>query len=134
MPRKKAAPEPPVKVNRGSANRTVNMTAGQLVQWREAYGVTQGQLAEWLGIAKNSLGRWEQGGAHIPPYLHLALDQLSLRVKDPVAAVDEVPTDETKITYWLKGDGHNHTNDLYQPAKCKGCLAMSRRLAKQPAP
>lgn len=66
--------------------RTVTMSGDDLRTWRETYNVTQAQLASWLGIAKNSLGRWEQGGAHIPPYLPLALDQLVLRMTDGQAA------------------------------------------------
>ena len=43
---------------------------------KDELGLTQGDLAERLGIDRTTVARWERGEAAIPPYLELALRQL----------------------------------------------------------
>lgn len=49
------------------------MTGDELRIKREELGMTQGQLAIALGVASNTVARWERGERSIPPYLPLAL-------------------------------------------------------------
>src|SRR5262249_2881165 len=46
---------------------------------RLALGLTQEQLAVMLGIAANTVARWERGERGIPPILPLALETIERR-------------------------------------------------------
>ena len=52
------------------------MTKEELRAWRKAKGLTQGQLAAYLGVKWLAISRWERGERRIPPMLHLALKAL----------------------------------------------------------
>lgn len=47
--------------------------------WRSKRNLTQEELGGILGIAKNSVFRWEAGMRKIPPFLHLALKAIDLK-------------------------------------------------------
>jgi transcriptional regulator with XRE-family HTH domain len=49
------------------------MTGDELRKRREDLGLTQEQLATALGVAPNTVARWERSERAIPPYLSLAL-------------------------------------------------------------
>jgi transcriptional regulator with XRE-family HTH domain len=42
------------------------MTTEELKTLRDRLGLTQGELAEKLGVARNTITRWEMGIRHIP--------------------------------------------------------------------
>jgi DNA-binding XRE family transcriptional regulator len=44
--------------------------------WRQLRYLTQRDLADLLDVDKITVYRWERGPSPVPPYLHLALDQL----------------------------------------------------------
>lgn len=48
-----------------------------LQRQRHKMKLTQAELAKRLGVDANTLARWERGERAIPPYLVLALRQLS---------------------------------------------------------
>lgn len=48
----------------------------QLTEAREALHLSQIELARQLGVAANTVNRWEAGTRKIPPYLWLALEGL----------------------------------------------------------
>lgn len=52
------------------------MTTRQLIDGRLALRMGQAELARALGVAANTVNRWEAGTRKIPPYLSLALDGL----------------------------------------------------------
>ena len=52
------------------------MTPDQLLAWRIRAGLSQVELAKLLGVHVITLSRWERWDRGIPPYLHLALEQL----------------------------------------------------------
>lgn len=52
---------------------SATMTGDELRIKREELGMTQEQLAVVLGVASNTVARWERGERSIPPYLTLAL-------------------------------------------------------------
>jgi transcriptional regulator with XRE-family HTH domain len=52
------------------------MTPTELQAWRKQAGLTQAGLAALLGVAANTVNRWEHGDRSIPPFLHLALNSL----------------------------------------------------------
>lgn len=45
-------------------------------------GQTQQGLADMLGVARNTVARWEIDKAPIPSYLHLALAELTRRIRE----------------------------------------------------
>jgi transcriptional regulator with XRE-family HTH domain len=49
------------------------MTGEQLFRFRSRLNLTQKDLAEKLGVAPNTVARWERNEMLIPPYLELAL-------------------------------------------------------------
>lgn len=49
------------------------MAPKKLQAWRKSNGYTQGQLAEVLGVATQTVYRWENDKREIPSFLHLAL-------------------------------------------------------------
>lgn len=49
------------------------MTPADLKQTRESLHISQAELARQLGVAANTVNRWEAGTRAIPPYLPLAL-------------------------------------------------------------
>lgn len=48
----------------------------ELRSWRRKRWLTQGELADLLGVNIATEQRWEAGVSSIPPFLNLALDQL----------------------------------------------------------
>lgn len=52
------------------------MESKDLRKIRKGLDLTQKQLAEMLGVAENTVARWERGELKIPPYLHLAMKQI----------------------------------------------------------
>ncbi len=48
-------------------------TPEDLKRRRKRLGLTQTQLADILGVRRNTVTRWEVGILPVPPYLHLAL-------------------------------------------------------------
>jgi transcriptional regulator with XRE-family HTH domain len=52
------------------------MTSGELRDWRQRCGWSQGQLARVLGVIPLSVSRWERSDRPIPSFLHLALAYL----------------------------------------------------------
>jgi transcriptional regulator with XRE-family HTH domain len=55
------------------------MAPKDLKKWREKNGYSQSQLARVLGVATQTISRWERGTRVIPPFLHLALNSLKGR-------------------------------------------------------
>lgn len=51
-------------------------TPAAVLEARARLGWPQHRLAEALGIAPNTVARWERGEKRPPPYLLLALDRL----------------------------------------------------------
>ncbi len=52
------------------------MTSAELTETREALHLSQVELARELGVAANTVNRWEAGTRKIPSYLWLALEGL----------------------------------------------------------
>jgi transcriptional regulator with XRE-family HTH domain len=52
------------------------MTSKELQAWRKKKGYTQGQLAKVLGVATQTVYRWENYKRAIPSFLHLTLECL----------------------------------------------------------
>ena len=52
------------------------MTPSQLTAGRDQLNLNQAELARSLGVAANTVNRWEAGTRSIPPYLWLALEGL----------------------------------------------------------
>jgi DNA-binding transcriptional regulator YiaG len=55
------------------------VTPPELVAGRTALRLSQVDLARTLGVAANTVNRWEAGSRTIPPYLSLALDGIQHR-------------------------------------------------------
>jgi DNA-binding transcriptional regulator YiaG len=64
------------------------VTSAQLLRAREQITLSQVELARTLGVAANTVNRWEAGTRTIPPYLGLALDGIEHRRKCLVNAKD----------------------------------------------
>lgn len=60
----------------------MELTGIELRTWRERHRLTQGQLAELLGVQLNTVSRWEIGKRSPPPgvVLDLALERLEQRL------------------------------------------------------
>ena len=54
-------------------------TTNKFVQFRTEFNLTQQQLAELLGVARNTVARWEVGLVKPPKIAELALDGLRWR-------------------------------------------------------
>lgn len=52
------------------------MTGEQLSSWRNYHQLTQQQLADALGVIRETVARWETGARPIPSYLGLALETI----------------------------------------------------------
>jgi DNA-binding transcriptional regulator YiaG len=52
------------------------MQPAALRQWREEHGLSETQLAEYLGVDRTAVWKWEKGNRRIPPYLDRALRDL----------------------------------------------------------
>ena len=50
------------------------MKSLDLIKWRQDKGYSQVDLAKALGVAPNTVYRWEKDMRDIPPFLHLALE------------------------------------------------------------
>ena len=50
------------------------MKPSQLQSWRHRNGYSQRQIAKILGVATQTVHRWETGRREIPSFLHLALE------------------------------------------------------------
>lgn len=57
------------------------MTPEELKEWRKKHKLSQPELAEMLEVHLGTIYRWEGGDRTIPPYLKLALEALSARLK-----------------------------------------------------
>jgi DNA-binding XRE family transcriptional regulator len=47
-----------------------------VASWRHTRYLTLQDLANLLGVDRQTVHRWEAGTSTVPPFLHLALDQL----------------------------------------------------------
>lgn len=56
------------------------MTGKELKIKRNDLGLTQESLAIKLGVAANTIARWERNEMKIPPFLHLALKTIENEV------------------------------------------------------
>jgi DNA-binding transcriptional regulator YiaG len=52
------------------------VTPKELQVWRKKNSYSQSQLARALGVATQTVSRWERGVREIPSFLHLALECL----------------------------------------------------------
>jgi len=55
------------------------VTPEELRSWRKRNGFSQGKLAKVLGVAPQTVHRWETGRREIPSFLHLALECVEKR-------------------------------------------------------
>lgn len=93
---------------------TQPMSPAELRMVREAVGLTQEDLAVWLGVADRTVRRWEAGTSHVPDGVREALeareralvehaDKIAGQLRDAADAVLSVPRDgeppET-AAYW----------------------------------
>jgi transcriptional regulator with XRE-family HTH domain len=64
------------------------MESKELKQRRERLGMTQAELADILGVAENTVWRYEKGATSIPKHMTLTLEALEARhieaLKQPV--------------------------------------------------
>ncbi len=75
------------------------MNKDELKQYRERIGLTQGGLSKALGVANNTVSRWELGQRSIPEFLPLALETIERRQStvgsDSVSTVGSVSDKST---------------------------------------
>ena len=57
------------------------MTPEELVAWRKERKITQGELAQLLGVGMITISRWERGVQTMSPLLPLALEALEHRME-----------------------------------------------------
>ena len=57
------------------------MEGQELKSWRKKRWVTQGKLAEMLGVHRVTIAKWEAGDRGIPTFLPLALEALEHRLE-----------------------------------------------------
>jgi transcriptional regulator with XRE-family HTH domain len=62
------------------------MKGNELRKRREALDFTQAHLAEQLGVAANTVARWERDERSIPPTVPLALETIERRRSDEAAS------------------------------------------------
>ncbi len=67
------------------------MNKDELKQYRERIGLTQGELSKALGVANNTVSRWELGERSIPVFLPLALETIERRLST-VGSIDDKST------------------------------------------
>jgi transcriptional regulator with XRE-family HTH domain len=64
------------------------MSGDELKQRRDALVMTQEQLGDALGVAANTIARWEREERAIPSYLSLAMETVERgKLKKPVRAL-----------------------------------------------
>lgn len=61
------------------------MKGAELNKWRRDAGLSQSRLAVELGVAANTVARWERDEMAIPPFLPLALAEIRRRIKAEAA-------------------------------------------------
>lgn len=61
---------------------TPEAAATALSTWRMLHGLSQQALANELGVAWNTVHRWEAGTRAIPPFLYLALREIERQLDD----------------------------------------------------
>ena len=70
------------------------MNGATLRERRKALGLTQQALGDILGVAQNSVARWEREEMAIPTFLHLALNWIELEAEK--AASKSEPKGKTR--------------------------------------
>jgi excisionase family DNA binding protein len=73
------------------------MNKDELKQYRERIGLNQGELSKALGVANNTVSRWELGERSIPVFLPLALETIERRLST-VGSVSTVGSIDNKST------------------------------------
>ena len=58
------------------------MNGNELKEWRRNQNLTQGALADLLGVHRVTIAKWEAGDRGIPPFLPLALEALENRIEE----------------------------------------------------
>jgi excisionase family DNA binding protein len=75
------------------------MNKDELKQYRERIGLNQGELSKALGVANNTVSRWELGERSIPVFLPLALETIERRLStvgsDTVSTVGSIDNKST---------------------------------------
>ena len=52
------------------------MSGEELRKWRLKHDLSQAELAELLGVAQQTVSRWESGSRKIPPYMCYLLEYI----------------------------------------------------------
>lgn len=58
------------------------MKTKDIADWRLILGMTQGQLAESLGVTIRTVNNWENSRTPVPPWLEFALIGLSVKLEE----------------------------------------------------
>ncbi len=70
----------------------LGMEANELKQRRERLGLTQAEFAEILGVAENTVWRYEKGMVAVPKHMELTLEALEARqiikLQSPINAAE----------------------------------------------
>jgi excisionase family DNA binding protein len=85
------------------------MNKDELKQYRERIGLNQGELSKALGVANNTVSRWELGQRSIPEFLPLALETIERRLStvgsDSVSTVGSSELSKTQSAPKQKSGG-----------------------------
>ncbi len=100
-----------VNINRRKIVGMGTTNDGDLLrQWRKQSGYSQSELAQRIGITRESVANYENGRANIPEYVKDALDQVGFNAADPGRSVDTIRVRGTKsqirlLVNLLRADG-----------------------------
>ncbi len=110
------------------------MNKDELKQYRERIGLTQGGLSKALGVANNTVSRWELGQRSIPEFLPLALETIERRLStvgsDSVSTVGSIDNKSTVGSLSTVGSSES---SKAQSAPVSNVESVRRRL-KENAP
>jgi len=111
------------------------MTREEFRDWREGFGLTQGDIAKRFGVTRNTIQNWESGATQLPSTIESACSVWGDRLKKEIAELGPVTLCYADGPMWVDayGPGHRLASIQLEPYPTNSAaLARIRKIWNDP--